>query len=105
MAKISRRGLFGLFGGVAAAPLVKALPAAAEPVTARDLLNDVRNNPYYEAATYERYSGYDAINTTATYARIMSDNVSANNALLARLKAKGKVVEVEEFTGDWEDDD
>lgn len=26
---ISRRGLFGLFGGVAAAPLVKALPADA----------------------------------------------------------------------------
>lgn len=90
---ISRRGLFGLFGGVAAAPLVKALPAVAEP----EIISGTWE--------WKRYAVPQEM--TATAARIMADNVAHYNSLMAELIEKRLFAEeiATETVYDWNDEE
>lgn len=99
---ISRRGLSGLFGGVAAAPLVKALPAVAEP----EIISRTWDWQEYRLGTYEAYSGTDELFTAASQQIVQA--VTRNNAIIGALMEKrlyaDKGVAAAEDTYEWDDD-
>ena len=94
---ISRRGILGLFGIAAVAPVLPKV----EPETVVDEIYEWKE---ISGPTYQAYSGFESL--TADYAAKLSKVVTNHNALLSHLKAKGKLVEVDNIEDDdWDDEE
>lgn len=89
MSKISRRGILGLFGGVAALPVVKveaAAPVAEWPVLTAAEVAEFRH------VSWADYANQETVNL-----------IVRNNALLSHLHAQGKIKKVDHI--EWGKDD